>query len=52
MRKVHYIDVGKMSEKELCNLLGLEYTPWYKSLLFWSLALSFAIPSLFMLFRS
>ncbi len=48
-RTTHYIDVSKMSEKELCDILGLEYTPWYKSSLFWTLALSFAMPSLLML---
>jgi hypothetical protein len=45
-RTIHYIDVSKMSEKELCNTLGLEYIPWYKSSLFWALALSFSLPSL------
>lgn len=49
MRKIHYIDVSKMSEKELCDTLGLKYTPWYKSSLFWALALSFSMPSLLML---
>jgi hypothetical protein len=49
MRKIHYIDVSKMSEKELCDTLGLEYTPWYKSSLFWALALFFSMPSLLLL---
>jgi len=49
MRKIYYIDVSKMSEKELCDTLGLKDTPWYKSSLFWALALSFSMPSLLML---
>jgi hypothetical protein len=49
MKTIHYIDVSKMSEKELCGILGLEYTPWYKSSLFWALALSFSMPSLLIL---
>ena len=49
MRTVHYIDVSKMSEKELCDILGLDYTPWYKSSLFWALVLSFSMPSLLLL---
>lgn len=43
-RKVHYIDVSNMSEKELCSLLNIPYVPWYKSSLFWGLALVFTMP--------
>lgn len=49
MRKVYYIDVGDMTEKELCKVLGKKYIPWYKSSLFWGLALLFSMPSLIML---
>lgn len=52
MRKIHYINVSNMSEKELCDTLGLQYTPWYKSSLFWALALSFSMPSLLMLINN
>ena len=34
-RTVVYIDVSKMSEKELCQVLNIEYVPWYKSSFFW-----------------
>lgn len=46
MRKVIYIDVSKMSEKELCATLKIPYVPWYKSSLFWGMVLVFAAPSL------
>lgn len=49
MREIHYIDVSKMSEQELCETLGIKYLPWYKSSLFWALALLFSMPSLLML---
>lgn len=45
-RKVHYIDVSKMSEKELCKILNIEYIPWYKSTLFWALVLYFSSNSI------
>lgn len=45
-RKIHYIDVSKMSEKELCQTLNIEYIPWYKSSFFWALALWFSLPSI------
>jgi hypothetical protein len=45
-RKVHYIDVSRMSQKELCQTLNIEYVPWYKSGLFWALALCFTLPSI------
>lgn len=48
-RKVHYIDVSKMSEKELCQTLNIEYVPWYKSTLFWALALCFSLPSIILI---
>ena len=38
-RKVVYIDVGEMSEKEMCKLLNIEYIPWYKNFLFWAIVL-------------
>lgn len=45
-RKVHYIDVSGMSEQELCQTLNIEYVPWYKSTLFWALAVCFSLPSM------
>jgi hypothetical protein len=45
-RKIHYIDVSKMSEKEICALIGVKYVPWYRSSFFWSLLLLFTSPSL------
>jgi hypothetical protein len=45
-RKIVYIDVADMSEKELCETLGIKYTPWYKSSFFWGLAMIFAGPFL------
>ena len=45
-RKVIYIDVSKMTERELCQTLNIKYVPWYKSGLFWALALSFSLPSM------
>jgi hypothetical protein len=42
--KVTYIDVGDMKEKEVCRVLGIDYTPWYKDLFFWSLCISFCSP--------
>lgn len=45
-RTVHYIDVSKMSQKEICALIGMKYVPWYRSSLFWSLLLLFTSPSL------
>ena len=44
-KRIHYIDVSKMTEKELCQVLNIKYVPWYKSTLFWSLALCFTSPS-------
>jgi len=44
-RKVHYIDVSKMTEKEICMLLDIEYVPWYRSPVFWALVLLFNVPS-------
>ena len=41
-RKIFYIDVGKMSEQEICSLIGVKYTPWYKSTIFWGIFLLFA----------
>jgi len=48
-RTVHYIDVSKMTEKELCKVLNIKYMPWYRSSLFWSLALCFSLPSVIMI---
>lgn len=48
-RKVHYIDVSKMSEKELCQTLNIEYAPWYRDSIFLALALVFAMPSIFII---
>lgn len=44
-RKVHYIDVSKMTEKEICMLLDIEYVPWYRSPVFWALVLLFNVPT-------
>jgi hypothetical protein len=49
-RKVQYIDVGNMSEKELCQLLDIEYVPWYKSTVFWALEFCLAMPSIILIF--
>lgn len=38
-RKIITIDVSEMSQKEMCVLLGMKYTPWYKDFLFWSIVL-------------
>ena len=46
-RKVHYIDVSKMTEKELCKTLNIPYVPWYRDSIFLALALVFAMPSIF-----
>lgn len=51
-RKVHYIDVSNMTEKELCMLLDIEYVPWYRSLVFWALVLLFSNVSTFLLIAS
>lgn len=48
-RQVHYIDVSKMSEKELCETLNIPYVPWYRDSIFLALALVFAMPSIFIL---
>ena len=48
-RTVHYIDVSKMTERELCQTLNIEYVPWYRSSLFWSLAVCFSLPSIIMI---
>ena len=44
-QKVIYIDVSKMSEQELCETLKINYVSWYKSSLFWLMALTFSMPS-------
>lgn len=44
-RKIHYIDVSKMPEHEICQVLNIKYVPWYRSSMFWSLALCFTLPS-------
>lgn len=48
-RKVHYIDVGGMSEQELCQTLNIKYVSCYKSTLFWALALSFTMSSIILI---
>lgn len=48
-RKIIYIDVSKMTEQELCETLDIEYVPWYRSSLFWALALCFSLPSIMMI---
>lgn len=48
-RTVHYIDVSKMSEKELCKVLNIAYVPWYRSSMFWALAVCFSLPSIIMI---
>lgn len=48
-RKVTYIDVGGMSEQEVCKILNIEYVPFYKSWFFWGLALTFSLPSLILM---
>ena len=45
-RNVIYIDVSKMSEKELCQVLNIPYIPWYRSSFFWALALCLSLPSI------
>jgi hypothetical protein len=45
-RNVIYIDVSKMSEKELCQVLNIPYIPWYRSSFFWALALWLSLPSI------
>jgi hypothetical protein len=48
-RKVHYVDVSKMLEQELCQILNIKYVPWYKSTLFWALAVCFSLPSMILI---
>ena len=50
-RNVVYIDVSKMSEQELCRVLNIEYVPWYRSSMFWALALCFSLPSIMIIMR-
>jgi hypothetical protein len=45
-RTVHYIDVSKMTERELCQTLNIAYVPCYRSSLFWALAVCFSLPSI------
>jgi len=45
-RKVHYIDVSKMSEKELCAVLNIPYVPFYKSSFFWGMLILLSLPAL------
>jgi len=51
-RKSLYVDVSKMSEQELCETLGIKYVPWYKSSLFWAMALTFSMPSIAILINT
>ena len=48
-RMVHYIDVSKMTEQELCRTPNIEYVPWYRSSMFWALALCFSLPSIILI---
>jgi hypothetical protein len=48
-RKVVYIDVSRMTEQELCRVLNIPYTPWYRSTFFWSMALCLSLPSVLMI---
>ena len=48
-RTVHCVDVSKMSEKELCKVLNIKYVPWYRSNMFWALAVCFSLPSIMMI---
>jgi hypothetical protein len=48
-RKVVYVDVSKMTERELCETLDIPYVPWYRSTFFWSMALLFSLPSIIMI---
>lgn len=45
-RNVIYIDVSKMTEQELCHVLNIPYIPWYRSSLFWALALCLCLPNI------
>jgi type IV secretory pathway VirB6-like protein len=45
-RKVHYIDVSKMTEKELCAVLNIPYVPFYKSSFFWGMFILLSLPAL------
>jgi hypothetical protein len=47
-RKIIYIDVSEMTEQELCETLDIEYVPWYRSGVFWALAVCFGSPSVVM----
>lgn len=44
-RNVVYIDVSTMTEQEICQVLNIKYVPWYRSSMFWALALCFTLPS-------
>jgi hypothetical protein len=48
-RKIIYIDVSEMTEQELCETLDIEYMPWYRSGVFWALAVCFGSPSVVMI---
>jgi hypothetical protein len=50
-RTVHYIDVSRMTERELCQTLNIAYVPWYRSSLFWVLAVCFSLPSIMMIMK-
>lgn len=46
--KIKVIDVSNKTEKEVCEILGMKYVPWYRDSLFWSLVLVFIIPIIFL----
>lgn len=43
-RKVHYINVSKMTERELCSLLKIPYVPFYKSAVWWGMIILLVLP--------
>lgn len=45
-QKLTHIDVSELTIKEARELLGIEYTPWYKDSLFWSLCFLFSMPTI------
>jgi hypothetical protein len=48
-RKVHYIDVSKLTQKQVEELLGIEHVPIYKSWLFWALLIVLTQPLFYFL---
>ena len=50
-RTIVRIDVSDLSEQELCAVLAVPYVPWYRSHLFWCLALCLTMPSVMLIFE-